>query len=269
MLRFPSATENTKIIRAAINGGKSVSTVLIMGATSGIASNLAKEFAAHKFDLVLGGRDRDELNALASDISLRNSVRASILLFDALDQQTHAESLRSFLSETGNALAGAVICVGYLGDQVKGQSDWEEARSILETNFTGCVSALNVLANHFELRRTGFICAISSVAGDRGRQSNYLYGAAKAGLSVYLQGLRNRLFPAGVRVITVKPGFVDTSMTYGRPGMFLVASPESVAQGIFKAIVKGTSVVYLPWFWHPIMLVVKSIPEAIFKRLKT
>ena len=246
-----------------------MSTVLIMGATSGIASNLAKEFAAHKFDLVLGGRDRDELNALASDISLRNSVRASILLFDALDQQTHAESLRSFLSETGNALAGAVICVGYLGDQVKGQSDWEEARSILETNFTGCVSALNVLANHFELRRTGFICAISSVAGDRGRQSNYLYGAAKAGLSVYLQGLRNRLFPAGVRVITVKPGFVDTSMTYGRPGMFLVASPESVAQGIFKAIVKGTSVVYLPWFWHPIMLVVKSIPEAIFKRLKT
>jgi short-subunit dehydrogenase len=240
-----------------------------MGATSGLASNLAKEFAAHKFDLVLGGRDRDELNALASDISLRNSVRASILLFDALDQQTHAESLRSFLSETGNALACAVICVGYLGDQVKGQSDWEEARSILETNFTGCVSALNVLANHFELRRTGFICAISSVAGDRGRQSNYLYGAAKAGLSVYLQGLRNRLFPAGVRVITVKPGFVDTSMTYGRPGMFLVASPESVAQGIFKAIVKGTSVVYLPWFWHPIMLVVKSIPEAIFKRLKT
>ena len=246
-----------------------MSTVLIMGATSGIASNLAKEFAAHKFDLVLGGRDRDELNALASDLSLRNSVRARILPFDALDQQTHAASLRSFLAEAGSALAGAVICVGYLGDQVKGQSDWEEARSILETNFTGCVSALNVLANHFELRRTGFICAISSVAGDRGRQSNYLYGAAKAGLSVYLQGLRNRLFPAGVRVITVKPGFVDTSMTYGRPGMFLVASPESVAQGIFKAIVKGTSVVYLPWFWHPIMLVVKSIPEAIFKRLKT
>jgi short-subunit dehydrogenase len=245
-----------------------VSTVLILGATSGIASGLAKEFAAHKFDLVLGGRDRGELNALASDLSLRNSVRASILLFDALDQQTHAASLRSFLSETGNALAGAVICVGYLGDQVKGQSDWEEARSILETNFTGCVSALNILANYFELRRTGFICAISSVAGDRGRQSNYLYGAAKAGLSVYLQGLRNRLFPAGVKVITVKPGFVDTSMTYGRPGMFLVASPESVAQGIFKAIVKGKSVVYLPWFWRPIMLVVKSIPEAIFKRLR-
>jgi short-subunit dehydrogenase len=245
-----------------------VSTVLILGATSGIASALAKEFAAHKYDLVLGGRDRDELSALASDLSLRNSVRASVLAFDALDTQTHAAILTSFLTEAGNALAGAVVCIGYLGDQAKAQVDWDEARLILETNFTGCVSALNILANHFELRRTGFICALSSVAGDRGRQSNYHYGAAKAGLSVYLQGLRNRLFPAGVKVITVKPGFVDTRMTYGRPGLFLLASPESVAQGIFRAIVKGKSVVYLPWFWRPIMLIVRSIPETIFKRLK-
>ena len=245
-----------------------MSTVLILGATSGIASALAKEFAAHKYDLVLGGRDRDELSALASDLSLRNSVRASVLAFDALDTQTHAAILTSFLTEAGNALAGAVVCIGYLGDQAKAQVDWDEARLILETNFTGCVSALNILANHFELRRTGFICALSSVAGDRGRQSNYHYGAAKAGLSVYLQGLRNRLFPAGVKVITVKPGFVDTRMTYGRPGLFLLASPESVAQGIFTAIVKGKSVVYLPWFWRPIMLIVRSIPETIFKRLK-
>jgi short-subunit dehydrogenase len=244
-----------------------LSTVLILGATSGIASALAKELAAHKYDLVLGGRDRDELSALASDLSLRNSVRAGVLAFDALDTQTHAASLQSFLAEAGNDLVGAVVCIGYLGDQAKAQVDWEEARLILETNFTGCVSALNILANHFELRRTGFICAISSVAGDRGRQSNYHYGAAKAGLSVYLQGLRNRLFPAGVKVITVKPGFVDTRMTYGRPGLFLLASPESVAQGIFRAIVKGKSVVYLPWFWRPIMLMVRSIPETIFKRL--
>ncbi len=245
-----------------------MSTVLILGATSGIASALAREFAAHKYDLVLGGRDRDELSALASDLSLRNSVRASVLAFDALDTQAHAASLTSFLAEAGHALAGAVVCIGYLGDQAKAQVDWDEARLILETNFTGCVSALNILANHFELRRTGFICAISSVAGDRGRQSNYLYGAAKAGLSVYLQGLRNRLFPAGVKVITVKPGFVDTRMTYGRPGLFLLASPESVAQGIFRAVVKGKSVVYLPWFWRPIMLMVRSIPETVFKRLK-
>ena len=245
-----------------------MSTVLILGATSGIATALAKEFAAHKIDLVLGGRDREELSALASDLSLRNSARATILTFDALDTQTHVPSLTSFLAEAGDALAGAVVCIGYLGDQAKAQVDWGEARLILETNFTGCVSALNILANHFELRRTGFICAISSVAGDRGRQSNYFYGAAKAGLSVYLQGLRNRLFPAGVKVITVKPGFVDTRMTYGRPGLFLLASPESVAQGIFKAIARGKSVVYLPWFWRYVMMMVKAVPEAVFKRLR-
>ena len=243
--------------------------MLILGATSAIASALAREFAAHKFDLVLGGRDREELGALASDLGLRYGVRAGVLPFDALDTQTHASILPTFLSEAGNALEGAVVCIGYLGDQAKGQCDWEEARRILETNFTGCVSALDILANHFELRRKGVICAISSVAGDRGRQSNYLYGAAKAGLSTFLQGLRNRLFHANVKVITVKPGFVNTHMTYERPGLFLVASPESVAKGIFQAIVKGKEVVYLPWFWHPIMLIVRSVPEAIFKRLRT
>ena len=240
-----------------------------MGATSAIASALAREFATHKFDLVLGGRDREELSALASDLSLRYGIRAGVLPLDALDTQTHASTLRSFLAEAGNDLEGVVVCMGYLGDQAKGQCDGEEARRILETNFTGCVSALNILANHFEPRRAGFICAISSVAGDRGRQSNYLYGAAKAGLSAYLQGLRNRLFHAHVKVLTVKPGFVDTHMTYGRSGLFLVASPESVAKGIFRAIVKGKDVVYLPWFWRPIMLVVRSIPEGIFKRLRT
>ena len=244
-------------------------SVLILGATSAIASALAREFAAHKFDLVLGGRNREELSALASDLSLRYGVRAGTLPFDALDTLTHAASLRSFLSEAGDTLAGAVICIGYLGDQAKGQTDWEEARLILETNFTGCVSALNILANHFELRRAGFICALSSVAGDRGRQSNYFYGAAKAGLSTYLQGLRNRLFPAHVKVITVKPGFVDTHMTYGRPVLLLLASPERVAKGIFRAVTKGKDVVYVPWFWRFIMLMVQSIPEAIFKRLRT
>jgi short-subunit dehydrogenase len=243
--------------------------VLILGATSAIASALAREFAAHKFDLFLGGRDGEELNALASDLSLRYGVRAGVLCFDALDTQTHASALRSFLSGAGNALQGVVVCIGYMGDQAKGQCDWEEARRILETNFTGCVSALNILANHFEPRRAGFICAISSVAGDRGRQSNYLYGAAKAGLSTFLQGLRNRLFHANVKVITVKPGFVDTHMTYGRPGLFLVAPPESVAKGVFRAIVKEKDVVYLPWFWRFIMLIVQAVPEAIFKRLRT
>ena len=243
-------------------------TVLILGATSAIASALAKEFAAHKYDLVLGGRDRDELSALASDLSLRYSVRASVLAFDALDTQTHAASLQSFLVESGNALAGAVVCIGYLGDQAKAQVDWDEARLILETNFTGCVSALNILANHFELRRAGFICAISSVAGDRGRQSNYLYGAAKAGLSVYLQGLRNRLFPCGRQGDYGEAGVCGHAHDLRASGAVSAGLARERSQGIFRAIVKGKSVVYLPWFWRPIMLIVRSIPETIFKRLK-
>ena len=243
-------------------------TILILGATSAIASATAREFAAHKFDLVLGGRDLEELGALASDLNLRYGVRAGVLPFDALDPQAHSVSLKSFLAGADVTLEGAVVCIGYLGDQAKGQSDWDEARLILETNFAGCVSALNILANHFEPRQAGFICGVSSVAGDRGRQSNYLYGAAKAGLSAYLEGLRNRLYHAHVKVVTVKPGFVDTHMTYGRPGLFLLASPEKVAKGIFKASHNRKAVVYLPWFWRPIMLIVRSIPEAIFKRLR-
>jgi len=245
-----------------------VPTVLILGATSAIAGALAKEFARHQFDLTLGGREEEELAAMASDLNLRYGVRTGVLPFDALDPRTHAPVLQSYLAQTGDALAGAVLCVGYLGDQAAGQNDWEEGRRILETNFTGCVSALNILANHFEARRAGFIGALSSVAGDRGRQSNYLYGAAKAGLSAYLAGLRNRLFPAGVKVITVKPGFVDTHMTYGRPGLFLLASPENVARSIFKAVVKGKDVIYTPWFWRYIMLIVRAIPEGVFKRLR-
>jgi len=131
------------------------------------------------------------------------------------------------------------------------------------------VLALNVLANHFEKKRRGFICALSSVAGDRGRQSNYIYGSAKSGLTTYLQGLRNRLWHFGVRVITVKPGFVDTRMTYGRPKLFLVASPEAVARDIYKAVLRGKDVVYTPCLWRVVMAIIRAIPEGLFKKLYT
>ena len=114
----------------------------------------------------------------------------------------------------------------------------------------------------------GFIIALSSVAGDRGRQSNYIYGSAKGGLSVFLQGLRNRLFHSGVRVITIKLGFVDTAMTFGLPNLFLVASPQEVGKKIVKAVNRGRNVVYIPWFWRLIMGIICSIPECVFKRLK-
>lgn len=245
-----------------------MASVLVLGATSSIARALAAEFARHRYDLLLAGRDRHELNALAADLAIRYGVETRVRCFDALAFDIHQQALESWLSEDGDAIEGVVVCAGYLGDHEAAKTDFSEARRILDTNFTGCVSALNVIANHFEGRRGGFICVISSVAGERGRQSNYFYGAAKAGLSVYLQGLRNRLCPSQVRVMTVKPGFVDTAMTFGRPGLFLVASPEDVAKGIFKAVQRGKDVAYLPWFWRPIMFAVRLIPESLFKRLR-
>jgi short-subunit dehydrogenase len=245
-----------------------VPSVLILGATSAIAREVAAEFASHRFDLILAGRDRVELEALAADASLRYGARVQTQVFDILDFENLPGTLSACLSGAGEELEGVVVSVGYLGDQAAAQSDPCQARRILEINFVGCVLALNVVAEHLERRRKGFICALSSVAGDRGRQSNYLYGAAKGGFSIYLQGLRNRLSSAGVQVITVKPGFVDTRMTFGHPRLFLVATPESVARGIYKAVVQRKDVVYLPWFWRYIMLVLRLIPERAFKRLR-
>jgi NAD(P)-dependent dehydrogenase (short-subunit alcohol dehydrogenase family) len=127
---------------------------------------------------------------------------------------------------------------------------------------------LSLAATHLEAQGSGFLAAISSVAGDRGRQSNYVYGSAKGALSLFVQGLRNRLAPAGVRVHTIKPGFVDTPMTFGLPGMFLVADPGEIGEHIAAAIERGADVVYVPGFWRWIMLVIRLIPERVFKRLK-
>jgi short-subunit dehydrogenase len=164
-------------------------------------------------------------------------------------------------------LSGVVLAFGYLGDQ-QASRDFKVGAKVITTNFTGAVSVLSYCAKYFETLQKGFIIGISSVAGDRGRQSNYVYGAAKGALSLYLQGLRNRLQASGVRVITIKPGFVDTAMTYGMPGLFLVASPQNIGERIVAALDKSADVVYLPWFWRYIMLIIKLIPEPIFKRMK-
>lgn len=242
-----------------------MSRVLILGATSGMARAVAAEFARRKRGLLLGARDVKEAETIASDLALRHGVPAAAFRIDALAFDTHAQVLKPYLDDQ---LEGAVVFFGYLGDQPTSQADFGEARRVLDTNLTACVSVCNLLASHFESRRAGFVCVVSSVAGDRGRQSNYTYGAAKAGLSAYLQGLRNRLFRSGVSVTTVKPGFVDTKMTYGKPGMFLVAKPEAVARGIVSAIAKKRDVVYLPWFWRWIMFIIRSVPEPVFKRMK-
>jgi short-subunit dehydrogenase len=244
-------------------------TVLVLGGTSAIARSVASEFAARRFDVILAGREIAELETIAADLRLRHSVAAVPRKFDALAFESHPAFVEECRTACGNKLVGAVVCFGYLGDQAEGERNFEETRRIFDTNLLGAVSILNPIARHLEEKREGFVAAISSVAGDRGRRSNFLYGAAKAGLTVYLQGLRNRLSGSGVRVVTIKPGFVDTRMTYGRPGMFLVASPEAVGRRIVRAILSGKDVTYVPGFWRFVMFGIRAIPERVFKKTRT
>lgn len=241
--------------------------ILIIGATSGIARALAHQFAKEKHPLILAGRDLGEMERLASDIRIRHQVPVNVKTFHAESYDTHTDFLSSCV-EIAGALGGLIVAYGYMADQQTAQDNFEEARKMIEINFTSCVSLLETAARYFEREKSGFIAVISSVAGDRGRQSNYMYGSTKAALSVYVQGLRNRLFASGVHVATVKPGFVDTQMTYGRNGMFLVAKPEKVAKLVYESIRKGDEVIYAPAFWAYIMLAIKTIPERLFKRLQ-
>ena len=238
---------------------------LILGATSDIAIALAHQFASRGFDLTLAARNVERLESVVPDLEIRHNVKVEAVEFDALDFATHA-SFYDNLAEKPNA----AICVfGYLGDQAKAQRDFCEAERIIETNYTGAVSILTIIANDFEQRKSGTIIGISSVAGDRGRQSNYLYGSAKAALTTYLSGLRNRLARSNVHVVTVKPGFVRTKMTSGLalPGP-LTAKPERVAADIFEAYQKRGDQLYTLWLWRYLMFIIRNIPEPVFKRLR-
>jgi decaprenylphospho-beta-D-erythro-pentofuranosid-2-ulose 2-reductase len=241
--------------------------VIILGATSGIASALAYKLAEEKYNIILAGRDEEALNALSKDITIRYNVKTIVKRFEALNYNSHDAFFNECLNEV-NAIDGIVLCYGYLGNQGEGEHDFSIAKEIIDVNYTSPVSILSISANYFETQKRGFICAISSVAGDRGRQSNYFYGSAKGALALFLQGLRNRLSKSSVHVITVKPGFVDTRMTFGQEGMFLVAKPERVAKDIYKAIKNNKNILYTPFFWYWIMGIIKSIPENIFKKMK-
>lgn len=240
--------------------------VLILGATSAIARATAAAFAVRGDALYLASRDEDELQRIASNLRLRYGVEVQYGLFDAEATDTHEAFFKSVVTAMPN-LSGVLLAFGHLGDQ-QAARDFSVGANVIASNFTGAASILSHCANYFEPMKRGFIIAISSVAGDRGRQSNYVYGAAKGALSLFLQGLRNRLYTSGVRVITIKPGFVDTAMTFGLPGLFLVTSPQSIGECIVRALDKSADVVYLPWFWRYIMLIIKHIPEPIFKRMR-
>jgi decaprenylphospho-beta-D-erythro-pentofuranosid-2-ulose 2-reductase len=244
-------------------------SILILGATSSIARALAEELAKEGAHVHVAGRNLAEIERIANDLAVRYRHPSSAHAFQASDFKLHESLLADVESKNGkHGLDGLVLAFGELGDQIEAQTEFEQAKSIIDSNYTGAVSILTHAANYFEKQGHGFIIGIASVAGDRGRQSNYIYGSAKGALALFLQGLRNRLSKSGVQVLTVKPGFVDTKMTYGRKGMFLVASPEFVAQAIVKALKANKNVVYVPWFWQWIMLIIKTIPESVFMKMK-
>ncbi|HDP34094.1 MAG TPA: SDR family oxidoreductase [Candidatus Hydrogenedentes bacterium] len=243
-------------------------SVVILGALSGVARYIADEFARRGFSLILAERDMAELELIAADMRVRHSIACYCLEFDALRYDDHAQFVRQCAETLGETPGGVVLCFGFMADQTQAQRDFSTARRTLEVNFIGAVSILEHFAAAFEERGNGFIAGLSSVAGDRGRKANYIYGAAKGGLSIYLQGLRNRLYASGVQVTTVKPGFMDTPMTYGmelpKP---LVAAPDIAGRAIVRAILKGKNVIYVLFFWRYIMWIIKSIPEWQFKKM--
>lgn len=241
--------------------------VLITGATSSIARATAMLLGAKGRSLVLAARDLDEARVIAHDLRIRFNIAAEPLAFDAEDPLSMPRVFDEAVRLAGGELEGVLLCHGYLPDQRRALEDPAELRRTVDVNFTSCAALVAAAADAFERRQRGFIAVVSSVAGDRGRASNHVYGGAKAGLNAVLQGMRQRLAKSGVAVITIKPGFVDTAMTWGKPGMFLVTSPERAARDIERAIGARAPVVYTPWFWRFIMLIIRAIPEPVFKRL--
>ncbi|MCD6582409.1 MAG: SDR family oxidoreductase [Desulfuromusa sp.] len=241
-----------------------MSYVLIVGAKSDIAKAIAREYAGHSYDLYLAARNSRELEEFAQDITVRTRRVVKIKELDILDYDSH----QVFYDKLEEKPLGVISVVGYLGNQKKAQSDFDEVQEIIATNSTGIISLFNIIANDFEQRRSGFMVGISSVAGDRGRKSNYIYGSAKASLTAYLSGLRNRLYDAQVHVLTVNPGFVATKMTEGMdlPAK-LTAQPETVAKDIYQAQQNGTNVLYTKWIWRWVMLIIRNIPEFQFKKM--
>ena len=209
-------------------------------------------------------RDTSKLTGFASDLAIREGIKVDIFEVDILKFESHI----GFYQQFNEKPMGVICCIGYLGDQNKAELSFSESEKIISSNYTGIVSLLNIIAGDFEDRGAGFIVGIASVAGLRGRKSNYIYGSAKAALISYLSGLRNRLSNTDVHVMTVNPGFVNTKMTRDLELPALItAEPIVVAKDIFNAQKKKRDVIYSLWCWRYIMLVIRLIPETIFKRL--
>jgi short-subunit dehydrogenase len=241
--------------------------VLIVGATSTIARHAASELAARGARLHLAARDEAEARRIGQDLAVRRGAEVSWDRFEATDYEGH-ERLLDSASEAMGGLDGLLVAVGMLGDQTQAETDPGHLRDVIEVNYGAPASLITAAANRFEEQGRGWIAALSSVAGDRGRPSNYAYGSAKAGLTAFLGGLRGRLHESGVHVLTVKPGPTDTKMTFGMGDPPpLMAEPERVAEQVAQAIEEEKDVCYAPPIWQYIMAAIRLIPARLFKRL--
>lgn len=240
--------------------------ILVLGATSGIAEATCRIWASQGASLFLVARSADKLAAVAADLRARGASFVDTAVADLDDTDRHP----ALLAHAVNSLTGldvAYLAHGVLGDQQRAEQDFNTAAHILHTNMMAPISLVTWLANFFVERRGGTIAVLSSVAGDRGRKSNYVYGSSKAGLSAFLDGLRNRVDREGVNILTIKPGPTKTAMTAAMKGSEKFADVNAVAKAIVTAIDKRMDVLYVPFQWQPIMFVIRHIPERVFKKL--
>ena len=240
-------------------------TVLILGAASDMGMAIARKYAEKGHSLQLAARNIDRLEPLCSDIQIRHNVACTLHELDI----TSFNSLKNFWESIEVKPQITISVIGYMNDNEKVITSEEETLKTINTNFTGLVLLLNIIANDYAKNEDGVIAGVSSVAGMRGRQSNYIYGSAKAGFTAYLSGLRNKMYHHKVHVMTVLPGFVYTKMTeHLNLPKLLTANPENVASSVYNGLKKKKNIIFIKWFWRWIMLIITSVPEFIFKKKK-
>lgn len=241
-------------------------TVLALGATSAIAEATLRLLAERGARFYLVARSQEKLNAVAADLHTRGASGVATHAMDLDDTAAHPAMLAAAAHSLGT-IEMALLAHGVLGNEAEAEASYAAAEAVFRTNFLSAMSLITWLANYFESTKQGTLAVISSVAGDRARKSNYVYGTSKGALSMFADGVRNRIDRAGVQVLTIKPGFVSTPMTAHLAQGPLFAQPSQVARGIVKAIEKRRDVVYLPAFWAIIMMILRLVPRRIFKRM--